>query len=220
MTNTTILKEGEFITLSNNSNEEIIFHFEDIAKLALTIHKNKNFFKLHHRISSYFSNDINGSGEQLLYIQRMDPETASPLDKKSWGLHMAVPSRNPLIEVIFYYSFSKNSKSLYENNLIVDRGKDYMPSVSKGNHWFQPSRVRIGFDWNNGELMRWIHDFDRIKKISDNISDLIEGNFRIFLKCKNTNGIFIKCDNSVILNKNDIIQYQSYSNSIENIKKG
>ena len=191
------VQQGETIKLPNDGPTLQEITCDDIARLALAMHDHSYFFSLRRGLSIRFSRDLNGSGTQGLYITKKSDETNPPQN---------------LIQVFFHQTYGKDGEFLYEADLIMDKGKDYEPTVNKGKHRFVSAE--LGIDWNSDEIQQWRSDIERLSRSSDTLTGWIENNLEMIVRCGS--GYF--CRKPAILTINDLKQHVAAGLSLEDLK--
>jgi hypothetical protein len=192
------VRQGETIKLPNDGPTMQEITCDDIARLALAMHDHSYFFSLCRGLSIRFSRDLNGSGTQGLYITKKSDETNPP----------------HLIQVFFDYTYEKDGEFLYEADLIMDKGKDYEPTVNRGKHRFVANSAAIQIDWNSDETQQWRSDIERLSRSPDTLSGWIEDDLEMLVRCGS--GYF--CRKPAILTKNDLKRYVAAGLSLEDLK--
>lgn len=192
------VRQGETIKLPNDGPTLQEITCDHIARLALAMHDHSYFFSLYRGLSIRFSRDLNGSGTQGLYITKESHETNPP----------------HLIQVVFDYTYEKDGEFLYEADLIMDKGKDYEPTVNKGKHRFVAKSAAMQIDWNSDETQQWRSDIERLSRSPDTLSGWIEDDLEMLVRCGS--GYF--CRKPAILTKNDLKQYVTAGLSLEDLK--
>ncbi|MFC3678109.1 hypothetical protein [Ferrovibrio xuzhouensis] len=192
------VRQGETIKLPNDGPTMQEITCDDIARLALAMHDHSYFFSLCRGLSIRFSRDLNGSGTQGLYITKKSDETNPP----------------HLIQVFFDYTYEKDGEFLYEADLIMDKGKDYEPTVNRGKHRFVANSAAIQIDWNSDETQQWRSDIERLSRSPDTLSGWIEDDLEMLVRCGS--GYF--CRKPAILTKNDLKRYVAAGLSLEGLK--
>lgn len=191
------VRQGETVKLvSGRSTREITC--DDIARLALAMHDHSYFFSLRRGLNIRFFRDLNGSGTQGLYIKKEDDETSPP----------------DLIQVVFQQTYKKDGEFLYEADLIMDRGKDYEPTVNKGKHRFVAHSAEMQIDWNSDEVRQWRLDIERLSRSPETLAGWIADDLEMLVRC--ASGYF--CRKPAILTKNDLRQQVSAGLSLEDLK--
>lgn len=193
------VRQGESIKLQDDEHPMQEITCDDIARLALAIHDYSNFFSIRRALKITFSRDVNGSGVQCLEIKKNSDET------------------NPqhLIKVAFDYTYANDGKFLYEADLIMDRGKDYEPTINKGTHRFVAVSADIQIDWNSVETLQWRSDIARLSKSSpDTLTGWIEANLEMLVRCS---AGYI-CGGSAILTRDDLTRHVAAGLSLEDLK--
>ncbi len=192
------VRQGETIKLPNDGPTMQEITCDDIARLALAMHDHSYFFSLCRGLSIRFSRDLNGSGTQGFYITKKSDETNPP----------------HLIQVFFDYTYEKDGEFLYEADLIMDKGKDYEPTVNRGKHRFVANSAAIQIDWNSDETQQWRSDIERLSRSPDTLSGWIEDDLEMLVRCGS--GYF--CRKPAILTKNDLKRYVAAGLSLEDLK--
>lgn len=192
------VRQGETVKLGDDGANPQEITCDDIARLALAMHDHSYFFSLCRGLSVRFSRDLNGSGTQGLYITKKSNETDPP----------------NLIQVVFNQTYKEDGEFLYEADLIMDRGKDYEPTVNKGKHRFVAQSAAMQIDWNSDETQQWRLDIERLSKSPDTLSGWIEGGLEMLVRCDS--GYF--CRKPAILTTNDLKQYIAAGLSLEDLK--
>lgn len=190
------LRRGETIKLPDDRNILREVTCDDIASLALAIHDRRFFFRLHRGLKIRFSRDLNGSGTQGLSIARIREE-GKPLS---------------VIDVVFSPTY-KDGEFLYEADLIMDKGKDYEPTVNKGRHRFVTKSAFMGIEWGSYEIGLWRSDIDRLSEPPDSLTGWIEAGLEMLVGC----GAFY-CHGSVILTRSDLSRHVAAGLSLEELK--
>lgn len=193
-----LLRQGETVKLGDDAANPQEISCGDIAKLALAMHDHSYFFSLCRGLSIRFSRDLNGSGTQGLFITKESNEADPP----------------NLIQVLFRQTYDKDGEFLYEADLIMDRGKDYEPTVNKGKHRFMAEAAAMEIDWNSVETQQWRLDIERLSKSPETLTGWIEDDLEMLVRCDS--GYF--CRKPAILTKNDLEQYIAAGLSLEDLK--
>lgn len=191
------LRQGETLKVQSDGPIQYEVSCNDIAKLALAMHAHSPFFWLRRGLNIRFSRDLNGSGTQGLYISRETRDT-----KPSY-----------LIQSFFRQTYSKEGEFLYEADLIMDQRKDYEPTVNKGKHRFVAECVDIQIEWHSNEVRQWQADLDRISKVPGTLSDWVEADLEMLVRCV---GGF--CRGHAILTKSDLTRYAATGLKLEDLK--
>ena len=192
------VRQGETVNLGHDGANPQEISCDDIAKFALAMHDHSYFFALRRGLSIRFSRDLNGSGTQGLYITKENNEAD----------HLNI------IQVIFKQKYNKDGEFLYEADLIMDRGKDYEPTVNKGKHQFVAQSAAIEIDWNSDETQQWRMDIERLSKSPETLSGWIEDDLEMLVRCDS--GYF--CRKPAILTKNDLKKYIAAGLSLDDLK--
>lgn len=190
--------QGESIKVQDDGHILREVTCDEIARLALAMHNHMYFFSFRRGLSIRFSRDLNGSGTQGLYITRESDE------------------RNPphLIQVFFDYTYQKDSEFLYEADLIMDKGKDYEPTINKGKHRFVANSAAIQIDWNSDETQQWRSDIKRLSRSPDTLADWIGDDLEMLVRCGS--GFF--CRKPVILTKETLKRYAAAGLCLQDLK--
>jgi len=191
------VRQGETIKLPIDGPTLQEITCDDIARLALAMHDHSYFFSLRRGLSIRFSRDLNGSGTQGLDIKKSD-ETNPP----------------HLIQVLFDYTYEKDGEFLYKADLIMDRGKDYEPTVNKGEHRFVAKSATMQIDWNSDETLQWRSDIDRLSRSPETLTGWIEDDLEMLVIC----GSRFFCREPAILTKNDLKRHVAAGLSLEDLK--
>lgn len=192
------VRQGETVKLGGDGDTPQEITCDDIARLALAMHEHSYFFSLRRGLNIRFSRDLNGSGTQGLYIKKEDDERGSP----------------DLIQVIFQQTYKKDGEFLYEADLIMDRGKDYEPTVNKGKHRFVAQSATMLIDWNSDEVPQWRLDIERLSRSPETLAGWIADDLEMLVRC--ASGYF--CRKPAILTKNDLKRHVSAGLSLEDLK--
>lgn len=99
-------------------------------------------------------------------------------------------------------------------DLIMDKGKDYEPTVNRGKHRFVANSAAIQIDWNSDETQQWRSDIERLSRSPDTLSGWIEDDLEMLVRCGS--GYF--CRKPAILTKNDLKRYVAAGLSLEDLK--
>lgn len=182
--------------MDNDTNKEV--SHRDIAKLALAMHEHSYFFTLRRGLRMNFSRDLNGGGTQGLFIHKESDSS----------------NAQGLIEVFFDATSDKNTQYLYEADLITDQRKDYEPSVNRGKHRFISKRARLLVDWNSDEIQQWRSDIVRLKKSPDTLSDWIDNELEMLIRC----GHPYFCRIPAIFTKSDLQRYAEKGYTLEDLR--
>ena len=191
------LRQGETAKLGSDGDTPQEITCDDIARLALAMHEHSYFFSLRRGLKISFSRDLNGSGTQGLYIKKEGDERGSP----------------DLIQVVFQQTYKKDGEFLYEADLIMDRGKDYEPTVNKGKHQFVAQSAAMLFDWNSDEVHQWRSDIERLSRSPETLAGWIADDLEMLVRC--APGYF--CRKPAILTKNDLKRHVSAGLSLEDL---
>ena len=172
-------------------------NISDIARLALAMHDHSHFFSIRRGLSFSFNRDLNGGGMQSLEIKKAD-------------------KTNPqyLIQIYFDVPYANNRELLYEADLIMDRRKDYEPSVNKGKHWFAAESANMFIDWNGDEIRQWRSDVDRLSRTPETLSGWIESDLEMIVSCSSK----FPCRRPAILDRNDLKQHVVVGLSLQDLK--
>lgn len=192
------VRQGESVTLGSDGATPLEITCDDIARLALAMHEHSYFFSLRRGLSIRFSRDLNGSGIQGLYIKKEGDERDHP----------------DLIQVIFQQTYKKDGEFLYEADLIMDRGKDYEPTVNKGKHRFVAQSAAMLIDWNSDEVQQWRLDIQRLSRSPETLAGWIADDLEMLVRC--ASGYF--CRKPAILTKDDLKRHVSAGLSLEDLK--
>lgn len=191
--------QGETIRLADPGRVPQDINCDDIAKLALNIYDHSYFFSLYRGLAVRFCRDLNGSGAQGLYITRENDKADSTY----------------LIEVFFSQTYNQDCNFLYEADLIMDRGKDYEPTVNKGKHRFAAQSAAIHMEWNGDETEQWRRDIERLSRSPDTLNNWIVDGSEMLVRC--AVGYF--CRKPVILTVGELEQYISMGLSLEDLRR-
>lgn len=170
----------------------------DIAKLALAMHEHSYFFAIRRGLKIRFSRDLNGSGTQGLYIRKEDGD----LDASD------------LIQAVFRQTYNQDSEFLYEADLIMDRGKDYEPTVNKGKHRFVAQSAYMLVAWDSDEAKQWRLDIERLSRSPETLTGWIADDLEMLVRC--SSGFF--CRKPAILTKGDLQRYVEDGLNLEDLK--
>ncbi|HKX80150.1 MAG TPA: hypothetical protein VJM34_16670 [Novosphingobium sp.] len=192
------VRQGETVKVGGDGDTPQEITCDDIARLALAMHEHSYFFSLRRDLSIRFSRDLNGSGTQGLYIRKEGDEWDAPA----------------LIQVVFQQTYKQDGEFLYEADLIMDRGKDYEPTVNKGKHRFEAQSAAMLTEWNSEEVQQWRLDIERLSRSPKNLVDWIADDLEMLVKC--ASGYF--CRKPAILTKNDLKQHVEAGLSLEDLK--
>ncbi len=186
--------QGESITQDNGKSAKGVV-CDDIANLALAIHKYRHFFSLRRQLNTRYSGDFNGSGDQLIEITSKNDTSYT----------------RPLILVVF--SVHGAGQPLYEADLIKDHGKDYNPTINWGKKWFGAKLAEIRIDWDSAEILQWRCDIERLSRSPDSLTAWIDAELEMLVRCSS-----YMCGQNAILTKRELTQYLAAGLSLEDLK--
>lgn len=192
------IRQGETIKLQGEDGVPQEITCDDVARLALRMHDHAYFFVVNRDLSFRFSRDLNGSGTQGLDIRRKGDERAI----------------EGIIFVVFDYSYKKDIEFLYEADLIMDRGKDYEPTVNKGKHPFVAQSAAIQIDWNGSEANQWRSDLARLSQSPATLTEWVEADLEMLVRC----GDQYCYRQSAILSKDDLKKHIADGTSLDDLK--
>lgn len=192
------VRQGETVELGSGGATPQEITCDDIARLALAMHEHSYFFSLRRGLNIRFSRDLNGSGTQGLYIKKEGDERGYP----------------DLIQIVFRQTYKKDVECLYEADLIMDRGKDYEPTVNKGKHRFVAELAEMLIDWNSDEVQQWRLDIERLSRSPETLVGWIADDSEMLVRC--ASGYF--CRVPAILTKNELKRHVEAGLSLEDLK--
>lgn len=192
------LRKGEAIKIQNEDSALQELTCEDMARLAWAMHDHMYFFWLRRGLNIEYCRDCNGGGTQSVSITRQgddkDPEE--------------------LLEAVFGPALIDDD-FIYEADLIMDRGKDYEPTVNKGKYRFAAEWAAMQIAWNDVETQQWRSDLGRLSRSSDTLLGWIEADLEMLVRCKSDWNCRRK---GAILSRTDLERYAAAGVTLEDLK--
>ena len=171
----------------------------DVAKFALNVLYNNEYFLINRGIWANYRADVNGGGTQIIYIERKD----------------GFSTREILMEIWCSSTFA-DENFLYEADKITDGHKDYHPTINQGKHRFDVERSRVYFDWSSDEAVQWRSEIMGFSMYPENLSDWLDEKLEMSVRCSNKP---FCCDNKNTVSKSLIEYYAAEGYSFEDFTK-
>lgn len=189
------ISKNEFLELKDG--EKI--SCRDVAKFALNILYNNEYFLLNRGIWANYRDDVNGGGTQIIYIERKNETT----------------TREILMEIWCSSTFA-DENFLYEADKITDGHKDYHPTINQGKHRFDVERSRVYIDWGSDEAVQLRSDIAGFTSYPENLSGWLDEKIEMSVKCSNEP---FCCNNRKIVSKSLIEYYAAEGYGFEDFTK-
>lgn len=144
-----------------------------------------------------FSRDVNGSGDQAIFIRNKD-------DK----------SYLPALMTVYFSAAFRDQDFLYEADLFRDQRKDYEPTVNHGKHKFRASRAFAEVEWDGEIVRQWRSDIDRLSRSAETLKGWIEADLEMLVTC----GAGYFCFKRVVYSKSDLSRLVEDGVTLEELK--
>lgn len=189
------VRQGESIKLQGGGHNSREVKCDDIAKMALAIHHHSYFFSNHRDLSINFCRDINGSGDQLLEIERNRNKGESQL----------------IISVVFTHPPKNKDHVLYRAELIKDRvgGREFAPD--RGECDFGAKVAVLQIDWNSSDILQLRRDIERLSNPPETLTAWINADLTMFVTC-------VECGWSVVRTRSDLTRYAAARLTLKDLK--
>lgn len=189
------ISKNEFLELKDG--EKI--SCRDVAKFALNILYNSEYFLLNRGIWANYRDDVNGGGTQIIYIERKDE----------------ISTREILMEIWCSSTFA-DENFLYEADKITDGHKDYHPAINQGKHRFDVERCRVYIDWSSDEAVQLRSDIAGFSLYPQSLSGWLDEKIEMSVRCSNEP---FCCNNRKTISKSLIKYYAVEGYGFEDFTK-
>lgn len=189
---TTRLNQSVFLKGDTGSLE---ISCRDFASTAWNIYQNSTFFQHKHDIGTWYRDDTNGGGDQLLEIFRNGSHTRE--------------------NVFFIVSFSVTDGDdwVYEADLKMDGRKDYHPTVNHGKRKFGGNSIKIYasdsnelLSWINENYLSWVDELSRISRPHSTLSEWVDSGLDMGVRCSD-----FYCNNNLkVIPNSDLMEYLKF----------